>query len=57
MSRYNKIRLKVLDYIDGIAGISLLVLTSGGDTTEPIILLKAILFPAVWLLARHFANR
>ena len=51
-----EIRLKVLDTMDGLAMFSILILASGADTAEPMVVLRALLIPAIWLLARYFAN-
>ena len=56
MNKYNEIRLKMLEGTDALAMLAILLLASGIDTTEPMIIVKALLIPSGWLLARYFAN-
>ena len=56
MNKYNKIRLKMLEGMDALSMLVILLLASGIDTTEPMLIIKALMFPAGWLLARYFAN-
>ena len=56
MNRYNEIRVKVLEGTDALAMLAILMLASGIDTTEPMLIVKVLMFPIGWLLARYFAN-
>ncbi len=56
MNKYNEIRLKMLEGTDALAILAILLLASGIDTTEPMTIVKALLIPSGWLLARYFAN-
>lgn len=56
MSKYNAIRAKMLEGMDALAMLAILLLASGIDTTEPSLIVKALMFPSMWLLARYFAN-
>ncbi len=57
MFRNNKARIKALETMDAVAMLVILLLASGIDTTEPMIIVKAMFLPIAWLLMRYFANR
>ena len=56
MKVYNKIRNKILEYMDFIAVFIIILVASAIDSMTMPMILKAMSIPSVWLLARYIAN-
>lgn len=56
MRTYNKIRIKILEIMDMLSMFAIILIASGIDSMSAGVILKCLIAPSTWLLARYWAN-
>lgn len=56
MKVYNKIRNKILEYMDFMALFAIILVCCAIDSMSAQMILQTLSIPSVWLLARYIAN-